>query len=138
MTKSNFYDNISKVEILSNKISKFNYSEKYPRGRGDPALVHSTSWTLATNSSPNCLLTRRPPATSQVSKVILRNNVKILSTLEKYPRGRRGSPAKGVVCDKRSEGSNPSFSAKSNSFELFMFRRVFFYFFKVFAIFNFF
>ena len=31
--------------------------------------------------------------------------------LEKYPSGRRGSPAKGVVCDKRSEGSNPSFSA---------------------------
>ena len=31
---------------------------------------------------------------------------------EKYPRGRMGSPAKGVVCDKRSEGSNPSFSAK--------------------------
>ena len=31
---------------------------------------------------------------------------------EKYPRGRRGSPAKGVVCDKRSEGSNPSSSAK--------------------------
>ena len=32
--------------------------------------------------------------------------------MEKYPRGRRGSPAKGVVCDERSEGSNPSFSAK--------------------------
>ena len=31
--------------------------------------------------------------------------------MEKYPRGRRGSPAKGVVCDERSEGSNPSFSA---------------------------
>ena len=32
--------------------------------------------------------------------------------MEKYPRGRRGSPAKGVVRDERSEGSNPSFSAK--------------------------
>ena len=32
--------------------------------------------------------------------------------LRKYPRGRRGSPAKGVGCDKRREGSNPSFSAK--------------------------
>ena len=32
--------------------------------------------------------------------------------LEKYPRGRRGSPAKGVVCDKRSPGSNPGFSAE--------------------------
>ena len=31
---------------------------------------------------------------------------------EKYPRGRRGSPAKGVVRENRSEGSNPSFSAK--------------------------
>ena len=31
--------------------------------------------------------------------------------MEKYPRGRRGSPAKGVVCVERSEGSNPSFSA---------------------------
>ena len=30
---------------------------------------------------------------------------------EKYPRGRRGSPAKGVVRENRSEGSNPSFSA---------------------------
>ena len=34
--------------------------------------------------------------------------------MEKYPRGRRGSPAKGVVCDERSEGSNPSFSANRN------------------------
>ena len=34
--------------------------------------------------------------------------------MEKYPRGRRGSPAKGVVRDERSEGSNPSFSAKKN------------------------
>ena len=31
---------------------------------------------------------------------------------EKYPRGRRGSPAKGVVREKRSQGSNPCFSAK--------------------------
>ena len=30
---------------------------------------------------------------------------------EKYPRGRRGSPAKGVVREKRSPGSNPCFSA---------------------------
>ena len=34
-----------------------------------------------------------------------------LSVLEKYPSGRRGSPAKGVVRVERSEGSNPSFSA---------------------------
>ena len=34
--------------------------------------------------------------------------------MEKYPRGRRGSPAKGVVCDKRSPGSNPGFSALKN------------------------
>ena len=33
--------------------------------------------------------------------------------LQKYPRGRRGSPAKGVGCVKRREGSNPSFCAKS-------------------------
>ena len=32
--------------------------------------------------------------------------------LEKYPRGRRGSPAKGVVRVERSMGSNPIFSAK--------------------------
>ena len=32
--------------------------------------------------------------------------------MEKYPRGRRGSPAKGVGCDKRRPGSNPGFSAK--------------------------
>ena len=32
--------------------------------------------------------------------------------MEKYPRGSRGSPAKGVVCDERSAGSNPAFSAK--------------------------
>ena len=31
--------------------------------------------------------------------------------MEKYPRGRRGSPAKGVGRDERREGSNPSFSA---------------------------
>ena len=33
-------------------------------------------------------------------------------SMEKYPRGRRGSPAKGVGCDKRRPGSNPGFSAK--------------------------
>ncbi len=32
---------------------------------------------------------------------------------EKYPSGQRGSPAKGVVCDKRSMGSNPIFSVKA-------------------------
>ena len=32
--------------------------------------------------------------------------------LEKYPRGRRGSPGKGVGREKRREGSTPSFSAK--------------------------
>ncbi len=37
-----------------------------------------------------------------------------LLDMEKYPRGRRGSPAKGVVCDKRSPGSNPGFSAWKN------------------------
>ena len=31
--------------------------------------------------------------------------------VEKYPRGRRGSPAKGVGWDNCREGSNPSFSA---------------------------
>ncbi len=36
------------------------------------------------------------------------------SSLEKYPRGRRGSPAKGVGWDNCREGSNPSFSAKSS------------------------
>ena len=34
------------------------------------------------------------------------------SLVEKYPRGRRGSPAKGVVRVNRSESSNLSFSAK--------------------------
>ena len=37
--------------------------------------------------------------------------------LEKYPRGRRGSPGKGVGREKRREGSTPSFSValKKNS-----------------------
>ena len=34
-----------------------------------------------------------------------------VSVMQKYPRGRRGSPAKGVGCGKRREGSNPSFCA---------------------------
>ena len=34
--------------------------------------------------------------------------------VEKYPSGSRGSPAKGVVWDNRSAGSNPAFSAKWN------------------------
>ena len=41
----------------------------------------------------------------------------IYKSTEKYPRGRRGSPAKGVVWQNRSEGSNPSFSAKMNPTE---------------------
>ncbi len=32
--------------------------------------------------------------------------------MQKYPRGSRGSPAKGVVWENRSEGSNPSFCAR--------------------------
>ena len=36
----------------------------------------------------------------------------IFGNMEKYPRGRRGSPAKGVVRENRSQGSNPCFSAK--------------------------
>ena len=36
-----------------------------------------------------------------------------IRNLEKYPRGRRGSPAKGVGRVERREGSNPSFSAKT-------------------------
>ena len=39
--------------------------------------------------------------------------------MEKYPRGQRGSPAKGVVWDNRSEGSNPSFSATENLNQIF-------------------
>ena len=35
----------------------------------------------------------------------------LVSDLEKYPSGRRGSPAKGVGRVERREGSNPSFSA---------------------------
>ena len=38
----------------------------------------------------------------------------INSDLEKYPSGRRGSPAKGVGRVERREGSNPSFSAKKS------------------------
>ena len=34
------------------------------------------------------------------------------SYMRKYPSGRRGSPAKGVVGDEPSPGSNPGFSAK--------------------------
>jgi hypothetical protein len=37
----------------------------------------------------------------------------ILFDVEKYPSGRRGSPAKGVGCDKCRPGSNPGFSAKN-------------------------
>ena len=41
------------------------------------------------------------------------HTVKTISArTEKYPRGRRGSPAKGVVRVNRSQGSNPCFSAK--------------------------
>ena len=35
------------------------------------------------------------------------------SAVEKYPSGRRGSPAKGVGWDNRRPGSNPGFSASS-------------------------
>ena len=38
----------------------------------------------------------------------------ISPVLQKYPRGRRGSPAKGVGCGKRREGSNPSFCARKS------------------------
>ena len=34
-----------------------------------------------------------------------------LIRMQKYPRGSRGSPAKGVVLDNGSAGSNPAFCA---------------------------
>ena len=42
----------------------------------------------------------------------LRHFVPIPCHMEKYPSGRRGSPAKGVVRVNRSESSNLSFSAR--------------------------
>ena len=42
-------------------------------------------------------------------------------TLEKYSRGRRGAPAKGIGRVDRREGSNPSFSALIWKYELFNF-----------------
>ena len=38
----------------------------------------------------------------------------ISSAVEKYPSGRRGSPAKGVGWDNRRPGSNPGFSASQS------------------------
>ena len=48
-----------------------------------------------------------------------------LWAMQKYPSGRRGSPAKGVGCGKRRVGSNPTFCArrKSLSFKDFFFFR---------------
>ena len=48
--------------------------------------------------------------------------------LEKYPSGRRGSPAKGVGRVERREGSNPSFSAKKKTLEPQRFKGFFFVF----------
>ena len=39
--------------------------------------------------------------------------------MQKYPSGSRGSPAKGVVWENRSEGSNPSFCAKKGRKDVF-------------------
>ena len=78
-----------------------------------------------------------PTAISQLSnapKIILRKLLTLQSLcasisgrprLEKYPRGRRGSPAKGVVRVERSMGSNPIFSAKDADK---IYRRLLFYF----------
>ena len=41
-----------------------------------------------------------------------------------------------VLCRNVYKGSNPFLCAKSNSFELFRFKRVFFYIFKGFGVFN--
>ncbi len=41
----------------------------------------------------------------------LRHFYRFKPAMEKYPSGRRGSPAKGVVLDNGSESSNLSFSA---------------------------
>ena len=43
----------------------------------------------------------------------LRHFYRSLPAMEKYPSGRRGSPAKGVVLDNGSESSNLSFSANN-------------------------
>ena len=45
----------------------------------------------------------------------LRHFYRSIPAMEKYPSGRRGSPAKGVVLDNGSESSNLSFSAEESS-----------------------
>ena len=45
----------------------------------------------------------------------LRHFMQLPCQMEKYPSGRRGSPAKGVVRVNRSESSNLSFSAEESS-----------------------
>ena len=37
-----------------------------------------------------------------------------MSRMQKYPSGSRGSPAKGVVLENGSAGSNPAFCAKTS------------------------
>ncbi len=45
-------------------------------------------------------------------QLLLKKQGHIPSAVQKYPSGRRGSPAKGVDWDNWCEGSNPSFCAK--------------------------
>ncbi len=55
---------------------------------------------------------------SAISFLSPANRIAIFYFGEVPKYGRRGSPAKGVVCHKRSEGSNPSFSATSEQSSL--------------------
>ena len=49
--------------------------------------------------------------TEKNAKMFQGQMFRVSDNMEKYPRGRRGSPAKGVGVSKAREGSNPSFSA---------------------------
>ena len=92
------------------------YNPHFPADRSAPRYARDTQPALprrrttpryarTTHNSVKMLTSRRYCA------IICRQNQ---FGTEKYPRGRRGSPAKGVVRVNRSQGSNPCFSASQN------------------------
>ncbi len=90
-------------------------------GRNADNSIHIGKFRLCKSAKKNCseagsyysCLAYAVPSTKMLTSrrycaIICRQNQ---FGTEKYPRGRRGSPAKGVVRVNRSQGSNPCFSA---------------------------
>ena len=109
MTPADLFVNISFVRARQQRLDRErkNDTERYRSGHNEAVLK---------TVCPNGHMGSNPILSAYNTSSCYTNTYTTLVGifLEKYPRGRRGSPGKGVGRENRREGSNPSFSAQKD------------------------